>query len=162
MGRIVVLDTGYQTVSAVQDFLEIKAGTGQAFVMHSARVMQSSDEAATEAELLQVNVKRAAGTFTTGSGGGTATIVQNNKADAAHGLAATKRNNTTQAVVGSGTLETVMPGVFNVLAGEWEYTPTPELRPPFGPSEALVFSLDEAPADALTCRAVAVIEIVAG
>ena len=164
MGRIIHLDTGYQTVSAVQDLAEIKAGTGQAFVVHSLKVMQSSDEASSEAEQLKISVKRATGSFTSGSGGGSLTVVLHNKADAAHGLATVERNNTTQAVVATGTLEELggLCGVFNVLAGEWECTPTPELRPPFGPSECLLLSLEEAPADALTLRAVAIIEIVAG
>jgi len=162
MGRLIHFDTGYQTVSAAQDLLELKADTDQAFVVHSLVIMQSSDEASSEAEELKVGVKRAAGSFTSGSGGGSATVVQQNPADAAHSLATIERNNTTQAVVGTGTLEELPGGVFNVLAGEWERTYTPELRPPFGPSQALILSLDEAPADALTLRAVATIEIIVG
>jgi hypothetical protein len=162
MGRIVILDTGYQTVSAVQDFFEIKAASTQTFLVHRAKIMQSSDEAASEAELLQVNIKRAAGSFTSGSGGGTATVVKNNSGDASHGLTTIERNNTTQAVVGSGTLEVLEPGVFNVIAGEWEFAQIPELRFVLGPSEAVIFSLDEVPSDALTLRAIMVIEIIAG
>lgn len=164
MGRIVHVDTGYQTVSAVQDFLEIKADTDQTFVLHSLMIMQSSDETSAEAELLKISTKRLTGSFTSGSGGGSATIVLNNKADAAHSLATIERNNTTQAGIGTGTLEELggLCGVFNVLAGEWERTLIPELRPVFGPSEALIFSLEETPADALTLRAVAIIEIIAG
>lgn len=161
MGRIIVFDTAYQTVSAVQDLLELKLGTTQCAFVHSAIVMQSSDEAASEAELLKINSKRATGSFTSGSGGGTATVVKNDSGAAAHGLATIERNNTTQAVVGSGVLEDLphMCGVLNVLAGEWERTPTPEIRPWIGPSEAFILSLDEAPADALTLRAVVVLEI---
>lgn len=162
MGRVILFDTGYQTVSAAQDLLELLLASGQAAVVHSVRVMQSSDEASSEAELLQVNVKRASGSYTSGSGGGSATAVKNNLADSAHGLSGTERNNTTQAAAGSGALETVEPGVFNVLAGEWEATLTPELRQPFAPSQALVVSLDEAPADALTLRCVAKLELIAG
>ena len=159
MGRIVTFDTGYQTVSAAQDLLELKLGTGQFAFFLSAAVMQSSDESASEAEELQVAIKRAAGSFTSGSGGGTATVIQQEIIDSAHGLATIERNNTTQAVVGTGTLEIVVPGVFNVLAGEWNYTPIPEMRIPLMPSQALVFSLDEAPADALTLRAIVVLLI---
>lgn len=162
MGRLISFDTGYQTVSAAQDLLELLLASTQAAVLHSARVMQSSDESSTEAELLQVNVKRASGSYTSGSGGGSATAVKLVLGSAAHGLSGAERNNTTQAAAGSGALETVAPGVFAVLAGEWEYTPTPEMRPVFAPSEACVLSLDEAPTDALTLRAVVVLEIVAG
>ena len=164
MGRTVDIDTGYQTVSAVQDLLEVKAGTAQTFLVHSLLVFQSSDEASAEAELLKVSLKRATGSFTSGSGGGTATVEEGGSIDPAHGLATVERNNTTQAVVGTGTLVEVPRGcgAFNVVAGEWERTFTPELRVPFGPSEAAILSLEEAPADALTLRAVMVIELVAG
>jgi hypothetical protein len=154
IGRVVICDTGYQTVSAVQDLLEIKLGAAQAGFLLQAKVMQSSDEAATEAEELQINVKRASGSFTSGSGGGSATIVKGQTGDPAHGLATIERNNTTQAVIGTGGLDVIEPGVFNVLAGEWEFLATPELALAVGPSEAIVLSLDEAPADALTLRAV--------
>lgn len=154
IGRLVIVDTGYQTVSAVQDLLEVKLGTAQAGFLLRAKIVQSSEETTAEAEALQVNIKRAAGAFTGGSGGGAATAVKGQSGDAAHGLATTERNNTTQAVVGTGTLDTLEPGVFNVLAGEWEFTATPELSFPVGPSEAIVLSLDEAPADAITLRAV--------
>lgn len=162
IGRLVICDTGYQTVSAVQDLLEIKLGTAQAGFVLRAKIMQSSDEASSEAEELQVNLKRASGSFTSGSGGGSATIVKGQTADAANGLATTERNNTTQAVVGTGALDTLEAGVFNVLAGEWEYAGTPETMYPIGPSEAAILSLDEAPADALTLRAVMTILITHG
>lgn len=162
MGRIITLDTGWQTVSAVQDLLEIKLGTAQAGYLHSCRVMQSSEETTTEAEELKISVKRATGTFTSGSGGSTATVVKGQTGDTAHGLATIERNNTTQAVVGTGTLEEIDCGSFAVLSGEWERTYTPELRKPFGPSEAVILSLEETPADAITMRAFIDIEITHG
>jgi len=162
MGRIVVADTGYQTVSAVQDFVELLTASTQAILIHSVRIMQSSDEASTEAELLQINLKRASGSYTSGSSGSSLTMVLNNLADAAHGLTGVERNNTSQAVAGSGVLSTIVSGCFNVIAGEWEYTPTPELRPVLGPSQAFIVSLDEAPADALTLKCMVVFEIIAG
>lgn len=162
LGRVIILDTGYQTVSAAQDLLEIKLGTAQAGFLLRAKIMQSSDESSSEAEELQVAVKRATGSFDSGSGGSSATVVKGQTGDASHGLATIERNNTTQAGAGTGTLEVMEPGVFNVLAGEWEFTPTVELSYPFGPSEAVILSLDEAPADALTLRAILTILITHG
>lgn len=165
MGRIVELDTGYQTVSVVQDFAEIKAAATQAFLVHSVVVMQSSEEDVSPInEVLKIDSKRAGGSFTSGSGGGTLTVFKNNSGDAAHGLSAVESNNTTQAVVGTGTLENIplMCGSFNVNAGEWERTPPPEIRPMIGPSEAFILALSEAPADAITMRAVIIIEILVG
>jgi hypothetical protein len=162
MGRIIKIDTGWQTVSVVQDFLEVKLGTAQAAILHRAKIMQSNKEAAVDAANLQVSLQRATGSFTSGSGGGTATIVKGQSADAAHGLATIERNNTTQAVIGTGTLDELEPGVWNILAGEWEFCPIPELRFPLGPSEAFILSLLEAPPAALTARALLEIEMIAG
>lgn len=154
IGRRIIVDTGFQTVSVVQDLLEIKLGTAQAGFIMSRIIMQSSDEASTEAEELQIDEKRATSTFTSGSGGGSATVVKGQSGDAAHGLATTERNNTTQAVINTGTLDTIGGGVFNVLAGEWGGELIPEKMHPIGPSEAYILSLSEAPADALTLRAI--------
>lgn len=164
MGRIVHLDTGYQAVTAAQDLAEIKMGTGQTALVHSVIVMESSEETITDNELLQINCKRLGGSFTSGSGGSTLTVFKNNSADAAHGLATIERNNTTQAVAASGTLEHIpmMCGAMNVNSGEWDRTPIPELRPVLGPGEALVVSLEEVPADSITMRCVVVLEIIAG
>lgn len=160
LGRIVILDTDYQSVSVVQDLIEAKLDTDQAGFVLRAKIMQSSDEAAAEAEELQVNLKRATGAFTSGSGGGSATVSV--FGPAAHSLATIERNNTTQAVIGTGTLDVVEPGVFNILAGEWEWHSTPETMIPLGPSEAAILSIDEAPADAITLRAILVLLITHG
>jgi hypothetical protein len=66
------------------------------------------------------------------------------------------------AVINTGTLEELEPGVFNVLAGEWEFTPTPEMTYPIGPSEAAILSIEETPTDALTLRAILVLLITHG
>lgn len=153
IGRIVIVDTGWQTVSAAQDLLEVLLGSGQAGFLLRAKIQQSSEEASTEAEELQVAIKRASGSYTSGSGGSTATVVKGQTGQAADGLAGKERNNTTQAVVGTGALDVLEAGAFNVLAGEWEFCATPELAFPIGPSEAVILSCDEAPADSITMRA---------
>ena len=158
MGRIIIFDTGYQTVTTAQDLLEIQFATTQAAIVHRAKIMQSSDETAAEAEELQVNLKRASG-HTSGANGGTASEVLLTGLSAS-GVLIKERNNTQQA--SGGTIEVIEPGVFNVLAGEWEYTPIPELRLPIGPNQAVILSLDEAPADALTLRAILIVEIMVG
>lgn len=162
MGRIVTFDTGWQSVSAVQDLFELKLAATQAGFLHSCRIMQSTEEAASEAEQLKISVKRATGSFTSGSGGGTAAVVKGQSGDPAHGLSTIERNNTTQASAGSGTLEEIDSGSFAVLSGEWERTYTPELRKPIGPSEAVLLSLEETPADAITMRAYIDLEITHG
>jgi hypothetical protein len=162
LGRLLKIDTGYQEVTAVQDLLEVLLGSEQAGYLLRAKVMQSSDEPSADAELLQVNLKRASGSYTSGSGGGSATVVLGRVADAAHGLAGAERNNTTRALIGTGALDVIEPGVFNVLAGEWEFAATPETMYPIGPSQAVILSLDEAPTDALTLRAFIEIFLIVG
>jgi hypothetical protein len=156
LGRVITIDTGYQTVTAAQDLLEVKLGSGQAGYVLRAKVMQSSDESAAEAEVLQVNLKKATGAYTSGSSGTSPATIVLCSNTLANGFALTERNNTSQASAGSGTLEVMEPGIFNVLSGEWEFCPTPEMmeKGKLGPSEAAVLSLDEAPADALTLRAI--------
>jgi hypothetical protein len=163
LGRKIVIDTGWQTVAAVQDLIEIKLAASQAGFVKRAKIMQSSEETASEAEELQVALKRGSGGYTSGTGGAVITqIVKGNTGDAAHGFTAFNRNNTTQAAVGSGALEPIEPGVFAVLAGEWDVAYTPDEELPIGPSQGIIVSLDEAPVDALTLRAILVLNITHG
>lgn len=163
IGRLVILDTGWQTVgTAVQDLLEVKLGTAQAGFLLSAKVIQKTAEDANSADQLDLNIKRATGSFTSGSGGGTATVLKGQSGDAAHGLAANERNNTTQAAAGTGTLETLEPGAFNILSGEWEWKPPSDEVIPLGPSEAAVLSIDTALDIQLSVRAVVKILITHG
>jgi len=155
-GKLVTFATDYQTVSAVQDLIGIKLAAAQFAFLHSARIVQSSDEASSESEILKIAIKRGAGS-TSGSGGGTATEILGFTGQSASGVTEKERNNTTQ--ITGGTLEVLKIGGFQVLSGEWEYTPVPELRHPFFPSEFIVLALEEAPADALTLAAEITLEI---
>ena len=147
LGRIVIVDTDWQTVAEVRDFLEVKLGTAQAGYLLQAKVMQSTLEGTTSIPKHRIHVKRGTGSFTSGSGGSTAVVVKGQSGDPAHGLATIERNNTTQASAGSGTLEVIDPDVFNESGGVLELTYTPELSAPVGPSEAIILSVDnEAPA----------------
>ena len=157
MGRLYSLTTGFQSVSAAQDLVELKAGTARPFLVHYICIGQSSDAGDAESELLQVTLKRAASTFTSGSGGGSLTAAKyGNTTDAADGFGTEERNNTTQAVVGTGTLTNLLQDTFHVSAG-WQYLPTPVLIPLFSGGEALVISVS-APADALTMSCTVIVE----
>lgn len=160
MGRIIIFDTGYQSVSAIQDLLEVKFSGSQGALLHRAKVMQSSQESVASAEQVQINIKRASNSYFSGSGGGTATETKLASASNASSVTSKLRNNTYQA--SGGTIEVVEPGVFNILGGEWEFCPVPELRLPFAPNEGVLLSLDEAAAEALTLRAILEIEFLVG
>jgi hypothetical protein len=147
----IVID-GTASPAAAFDAFEIKSTTGIGFIVHEIVIAQSSD---TDSEQLGVTIKRAASTYTSGSGGTSPTPAKLNSADAAAAITAEVMN-TTQAVVGTGSLTTMKSDAFNVLSG-WHYLPTPECRPVFPVSEACVVSIS-APADAVTVRGYAVIE----
>ena len=146
LGRMIKIDTDWQTVAAVQDLLEVKLGTAQAGYLVDYKVMQKSVESTSSIPKHATTLKRATGSFTSGSGGGAATVVKGQSGDPAHGLATTERNNTTQAVIGTGTLDDIDPDVFNESAGALERSLIPEAWFPIGPSEAVILCLDEAPA----------------
>lgn len=159
LGRIVHIDTGYQTVSAVQDLIEAKLGSGQAGYVIGWKIFQSSIETTTSLPKYKVALKRAAGAFTSGSGGGSATATKGQSGDAAHGLATTERNNTTQA--SGGTIEEVDGDILNEASGAIDVKYIPEEWRPIGPSEAAILSIDEAPASQ-TMRAILTLLITHG
>lgn len=150
-GRVVRITTGWQTVAALSDLLEVKMGSAQAGFVIGWKIVQSSLEGITSIPKYKIGCKRLTGSFTSGSGGGTATVVKNQSGDASHGLATIERNNTTQAVVGSGTLEDFDPDVLNESAGAIEAAYLPECMPALGPSEAFVLSFEEAPTSGTFC-----------
>lgn len=163
LGRLVEIDTGWQTVSAVQDLLEITLGSTQAGYVVGWKVMQSSVETITDIKKHQIQLKRASSTFTSGSGGSsvsstapngtTAGIRSISSGQAAHGLSSVERNNTTQAVINTGTLLAVDADAFNESSGVLDVRYTPEEYRPFGPSETIILSIEEAPSSC-TMRAV--------
>ena len=159
MPRKYFIDSGFQTVSALQDLLEALVPADATMELLSFSIFQSSDESAAEAEKLQVTYKRASGSYTSGSGGGTITPSKLEFGDPAAGITA-ERNNTTQALAGSGVLDTLCTDVYDVIQG-YEWTPIPETRMIFSPSQALVIAL-EAPTDALTLGFRAIVAEVGG
>jgi hypothetical protein len=155
VGRFYSIPFSATSVSAAADLFEVLAATGKPFVLHEVAVAQSSDYGDTAAEGLSVLIKRATGSYTSGSGGSTVTPAKHLTNDAAAGPTA-EVCNTTQAAAGSGALTTIRAEAFNVQAG-YQFLPAPELRPLFLPAEACVVSVT-APADALTVSGTMVIE----
>ena len=143
----VTIDTGSQTISAVQDLLEVSLPTDLIAEVTNIEFTQSSDYGDSQAEGLRLQLKRGAGT-TSGSGGGSATVSAHQTGQGAHGLTA-ERNNTTQAVVGGGSLDTLFDKGFNIQVGCF-YLPPPEQRFWFSPGEEIYVSLPAAPSDAIT------------
>lgn len=167
MGRIVHVYTDWQNLAvpgtggASVDLLEVKLGAAQFAYVMGAYLFQSSEEGVTDIEEMKVALKRASGSYTSGGGTGglSPTIKKGATGDPAHGFATTKMLSTTQASAGSGTLDTLWPGVFSIPAGEWERTFIPEMRIPLAPSEAIILSLEEAFADTVTLNAMLILDV---
>lgn len=155
MGRFYSVPFSAASVSAAVDVFEVLASTGKPFVLHEVVLAQSSDYGDAQAEGLSVLIKRATGSYTSGSGGSTVTPAKHLTNDAAAGPTA-EVNNTTQASAGSGALTTVRAEAFNVQGG-YQYLPPPEQRLLFLPAEAVVVSIT-APADAITLSGTLVFE----
>lgn len=155
MGRLYSCPFSAVSVSAAVDVFEVLAATGKPFILHKIVISQSSDYGDAAAEGLSVLIKRATGSYTSGSGGSTVTPAKHLTNDAAAGPTV-ETNNTTQASAGSGALTTLHAEAFNVQAG-WEYLPPPEQRFLFLPTEACVVSIT-APADAITLSGTLIFE----
>lgn len=141
--------------AAAFDAFEVLAASAKPFVLHKVVLAQSSDYGDAAAEGLAVSIKRATGSYTSGSGGSSSTPAKHLTNDTTAGVTAEVMN-TTQAAAGSGTLAVVHAEAINIQAG-WEYLPPPEQRLLFLPTEACVVSVS-APADAVTISGTLVIE----
>ena len=155
MGRLYTVSFSAVAVSAAVDLFEALAASAKPFILHELTVAQSSDYGDAAAEGLSILLKKATGSYTSGSGGSTATPRPHSTNDAAAGPTV-ETNNTTQASAGSGALLTMRAEAFNVQAG-YQYLPTPEQRMVFLPTEACVVSIT-APADAVTLSGTLVFE----
>lgn len=137
------------------DLFEIIAPTESSIALLGWQVGQQSDEGASAHEMLRISLKRATGTYTSGSGGSTATpqsVVQGAGSVSSGG--SVEVMNTTQAAAGTGALVTLLSDAFDVFAGHQIILP-PEFQFTAKATDALILSVDEAPADALTINGTA-------
>lgn len=146
-------------VTAVSDLFELICPSDAVLVIHTIDINQSSDAGDAESEQLHFDIKRATGSYTTGSGGTTPNATKHATGDAASG-ATVKVNNTTQAANGSGSIDNIFTTNENVMAG-LSVNPPPEQRIILSPGEALIISMD-APADSLTLSGRVVFEEIGG
>lgn len=144
--------TGFQTVSAAQDVIEIVAPADAVVLIHEVHIGQSSDGASSDSEMLQTSIIR--GHTVSGSGGGSATVTPLETGQPAAG-GTYERNNTTQATTSGVTVTT---DAFNVLNG---YAAVFDPAIVVSPSQRCVITLS-APADALTLHARALVDELGG
>ena len=157
MGRFYAVSFSAVAVSVAQDLFELvaPANAGARIRLHSVSVVQTSDVAAADSEVLRVSVLRYSSASTSGSGGSAPTPTPLENGDPAATFTA-EVNNTTTATGGSSV--TLYETGFNVLAGmEWALPIAPDRRPSAVNGERLIVRLT-APADALTMSGTAIVE----
>jgi hypothetical protein len=122
-------------VSAAQDLLQIKGGTGKMLRILSVNV-GSTDTTAPTSQQIKLRCRFLPTTVTDGSGGTTPTPAAIDPGDAAATFTA-KANNTTKATT-SGTAVVLKEAGAHIAAGwEWGF-----IKPPVvGPSQSFVFEL---------------------
>lgn len=140
------------SVSAVQDLLAVYAGLSMAFEVHSIQIGQVTQ---TAVEAVRISLNRLPATVTSGSGGTAPTPQKLANSDAAATITA-RVNDTTQATT-NGTSATLLADTFNLVNGyQWIFPP--DDRPVCGPSQAIVLSLDSAPAASRTMSGTIIVE----
>jgi hypothetical protein len=143
-GRTYTINFRGVSISAVQDLCAAYAGASMGIEIVSLTLGQITQ---TSVEELQISIKRLPATVTNGSGGSSMTPTPDVDTDAAATF--TSRINDTTPATTSGTAVYPHVDTWNLVNGyQWIF---PErARPSCKLSEALVFSLDSAPAAART------------
>lgn len=157
MGRYYAVSFSAVAVSAAQDLFELTApANGAARIrLHQVNLVQTSDVASADSEVLRVSLLRYSSASTSGSGGSAPTPAPLESGDPAATFAA-EVNNTTQAT--GGTSVTLVEDGFNVLGGAaLALAIPPDRRPSAVNGERLVVRIT-APADALTMSGTVIVE----
>lgn len=160
MGRRYTAVFDAVAVTAVQDFFEILAPTDAIVVVHGFNLFQTTDLGDAQEEVLRLYTQRGVGSVTSGTGGTTPTAQPIEDGDAAFG-GTVEANNTTQMVVGTGTLETLERMGWNIRV-PFDKIYTPETRPVVSPGNRFVLGLAAAPADSVTVTGTIVFEEIGG
>lgn len=131
------------------DFFELIAGASMGLALLGVDVGQTTELGDTAEEQLRWFVKRASGSYASGSGGNTGVARPPCRSNDAAATFTAETLNTTQAAVGTGTITTIHASTFNVRTGLYQVW-TPEMAITCDVSEALVVGLGAAPADSTT------------
>lgn len=132
------------TVAALQDLIALYCGANMACELHGFTIGQVTG---TTVQNLRFSIKRLPATVTSGSGGSVATPQKILRGDVA-ATATARVNDTTQATT-SGTAAIIHADALNTVNGYQFFWPAQD-APTFGPNEAAILSLDQAPASGLT------------
>lgn len=148
----VQLAASAQTVAI--DWFEIIAGSTAAVMLLGLFIGQTTELGDAAEEQIDWYIKRASGSYTSGSGGNTGVTRNPNRAGDAAATFTAETANTTKIAVGTGTLVTLHNDTFNVRAG-LQILWTPETAFSTGISQALAIGMTGAPTDSITWVATA-------
>lgn len=135
--------------TAAIDFLELIAGATTGVALLGLDIAQTTELGDTAEEQIGWYIKRASGSYTSGSGGNTGVARPPVRAGDGAATFTCESLNTTQIAVGSGTLTTMLQSAFNLRAGLQVFW-TPETAITCSVSQALAIGLTAAPADSVT------------
>lgn len=147
MGRMYTSPVNIAGATVTMDLFEVLAAAGKPYEVHGFEISQSTRQGDAQEQMVTLVLKRAAGAFTSGSGGGVSTPRPHLPNDTAAG-ATVETGNTTLAAVGTGTLVELARFGWNVRASAL-WVPTPEQRFVLAAAEALILTMAEAPAAAM-------------
>lgn len=155
--KVYSVTTGIQTVSVIQDLIELTAASTRAIQILEVVVAQISDYGDAEAETIFMGLVRMSAAYTSGSGGSSVTPSLYGSDDLPAADATCERNNTTLAT--GGTINTLVSFGFNVQSG-FHWLPPPDLRVNIAPTDAFVVRLSTTglPADELSMVCTVVFE----
>ncbi len=139
---------GAVAVTTAVDHFEIINAADQALVLESIDITQETEAGDAASEQLRWTIKRGTGTYTSGSGGSTATPVPQGFGDVASGVTC-ETNNTSRAAAGTGALAILWQQCENVHNG-FHWVAPQGREPEFSPSHAIVVGLESTPADSIT------------
>lgn len=131
------------------DWFEFAAGTSRGIMLLALCISQTTETGDAQEEQISWTVKRAASTFTSGSGGNTGVARQPRFSTDTAAVFTAETLNTTQIAVGTGTLVTLHQDAFNVRSGLQMFW-TPETAWGAAISETLSVGMVAAPADSIT------------
>lgn len=131
------------------DWFELQATSSSGLALLCVDVSQSTDYGDAQDEGIRWYIKRASGSYTSGSGGNTSVARTPVRSGDAVATVTAETLNTTQIAVGTGTLTTVHQSCFNIRQGLYQVW-TPETAISCKVSEALAIGMGAAPADSVT------------
>jgi hypothetical protein len=134
--------------TAALDWVELITGTTGSLLLLGVDIGQTTELGDASEEQIRWYVKRATGTYTSGSGGNTSIARPPVSPGDVAATFTAESMNTTQIAVGTGTLTTLFTSVFNLRTGLQLFW-TPETAMSCGISSALAIGMGAAPADAV-------------